>query len=183
MIRMVLLGISQKKLTCLIFLLSAGYLIQPLASTTIAQQQPPVPTAGISPAGADDTKPLEFQRIDLGHCASFWPDRSVIIDEKTYRTLIKENRAGSCNSYKLPAIDFTKYTLLGAHLWGGNCSAGSLFNLSLTKDDAKKVYTFAITRHKNPCRGLSYYDFWVLVPRLPSDYTVVFATAEKNEQE
>jgi len=75
-------------------------------------------------------------------------------------------------------IDFTIYTVLGKHADGG-CMVR--FVRDVTKNDILKKYVYTITVFQ--CGGCYSQDEsmnWVLVPKIPEDYTVEFVVKEKK---
>jgi hypothetical protein len=78
-------------------------------------------------------------------------------------------------------IDFDKYVLLGAQFQNAQCHGFALEH-KLVKDDAKKQYRFQVTHPpvKEICAGISYYELWVLAPKLPSGYDTAFEIGERN---
>jgi len=79
------------------------------------------------------------------------------------------NLNSGCNQ---PEIDFTKYTLLGKYAWTE--AKGSYFR-SVERDSANLEYDFTITvKTCGDCNCLSQNMNWVLVPKVPEDWTVDF---------
>jgi hypothetical protein len=79
------------------------------------------------------------------------------------------NLNSGCNQ---PEIDFTKYTLLGryAHTSG----TGSYYR-NVVEDTANLRYNYTITvENCGSCTCLSQNMNWVLVPKLPENWTVKF---------
>ncbi len=79
-----------------------------------------------------------------------------------------------CDTAEMPRIDFGKQTLIGRWITLGNCPAGKRFSVSVCRDDSARVYRHIVAQEESPCRGLSSYMSWILVPRLPEGYRVVF---------
>ncbi|HVZ39282.1 MAG TPA: hypothetical protein VHI13_08405 [Candidatus Kapabacteria bacterium] len=79
-----------------------------------------------------------------------------------------------CDTNAIPTFDFEKYTLIGCWVTLGNCGAGHIFNITVCRDDSAHCYRHILERRENPCRGISSYMSWLLVPRLPAGYRVVF---------
>lgn len=70
------------------------------------------------------------------------------------------------------AIDFTQYTLLGKYASGG-CRV--VFERNVTRNDSQKNVLYDITVHQ--CGDCQIYHGemnWVLIPKIPDDYTVTF---------
>lgn len=79
-----------------------------------------------------------------------------------------------CDTAEMPRIDFARYTLIGRWITLGNCPAGRFFTVSVCRDDSARTYRHIVTQAESPCRGLSSYMSWILVPRLPEGYRVAF---------
>lgn len=79
-----------------------------------------------------------------------------------------------CDTAEMPRVDFEKQMLIGRWITLGNCPAGKHFSVSVCRDDSARVYRHIVTQAESPCRGLSSYMSWILVPRLPEGYRVVF---------
>ncbi len=79
-----------------------------------------------------------------------------------------------CDEAQVPRIDFDKHTLIGRWITLGNCPAGKKFKIEVIRDDEARVYRHVLEVETMPCRGLSSYMSWILVPKLPEGYTVVF---------
>lgn len=117
---------------------------------------------------------------------------NALVVSQTYTTwemTSKEHviKADSQNVYNLKVsfdngstyvpIDFNQYTLLGKHASGG-CQV--VFERNVTKDDVQKKYFYRIKVHQcGTCKKYMESMNWVLVPRIPDDYTVSFIVEEK----
>ena len=82
-----------------------------------------------------------------------------------------------CVDDSFPAIDFDNYTLLGRYA-SGDCKAK--FFRQVLRDDQAKTMTFNIlVKDRGSCKKLVYSWNWVLVPKFPADYTVLFNVETK----
>lgn len=123
---------------------------------------------------------LETRRIDFKGCV--WMDlngRMIIRDQAAFLKAV-QNGAGRERCLKdIEKIDFEKYTLLGAELNTGYCRTPLGLDAWTLADEEKKRYVLKISylEPEGLCRAMSRYDLWVLVPRLPENYTVEFEIA------
>ncbi len=116
------------------------------------------------------------QDINFGSCFSdvgALESQYIINDEATYQSLgILPINSPDCEGSSLPEIDFNTYTLLGLYA-DGACDVS--FDRIVEKDEAamKYIYTISVTSCGN-CESLRFGMNWVLVPKLPENYTVDF---------
>jgi len=98
----------------------------------------------------------------------------VINSEQEYRELLNHKiSTPKCADFQLPPIDFSQYTLLGKYAYGGGCSVN--LERRVYKDEANKRIIFSIrVIEKGPCDVLVGRMNWVLIPKIPSDYEVIF---------
>ncbi len=98
----------------------------------------------------------------------------VIRDEAAFQALeiLPVNSPDCVGSTALPEIDFNTYTLLGLYA-DGTCAV--TFDRYVIRDDAamKYIYTIGVTDCGN-CDALIFGMNWVLVPKLPENYSVEF---------
>jgi hypothetical protein len=129
--------------------------------------------------------PLEIKSPgSFGTCFGDY-DRSkgyVIRNDSEYRQLreaIVINSISGCDTVSLPAIDFNKYTLLGYYLSRG-CTLE--VDRQVVNDVPNKKYIYSLKIHNTTtlCRSLVISMNWVLVPKLPGDYTVDFVVNNAN---
>lgn len=105
---------------------------------------------------------------------SFGREQVVIKDEETFNKSIRNPER--CGGNNLEKIDFDKYTLLGVKIYTGHCQTPPL-KYRTAKYSTKKEYILSISYLAGGiCRGVSYHDIWVLVPKIPEDYRVIFET-------
>jgi hypothetical protein len=84
-----------------------------------------------------------------------------------------------CLGLDMPEIDFSKYTLIGQWVELGTCRGGQGSEISVLRDDAARAYRHQVSAASMPCRGHSRKAHWILVPKLPAGFTVLFESAER----
>lgn len=76
------------------------------------------------------------------------------------------------------AIDFSKYSVLEKEIRAGGCSAVCERNVS--KDTKNKKIVYTITVHQcGKCKMMIMNWNWVLVPKIPEDYTIEYKVIKK----
>jgi hypothetical protein len=82
------------------------------------------------------------------------------------------------NGVNRDTIDFNQYTVLGKFA-GGKCYV--IFERNVFRDDTKKQVIYHIIVHQCGWCDLNNTDMnWVLVPKIPDNYEVVFEVKEKQ---
>lgn len=101
----------------------------------------------------------------------------VIKDNAAYQSLgILPVNTPECMSMTFPDIDFDTYSLLGLYA-DGACSTS--FDRIVEKDENIKKYTYTVGVNTcGNCESLRFSMNWVLVPKLPDDYTVSFSVED-----
>lgn len=101
-------------------------------------------------------------------------DYYLIEDSISYDSLINKFSNGIlCENESFPVIDFSEYALLGLWADGGGCSINYYRTVGDIQDEHKYIYTVTVQE----CGFCEMYGFsynWVLVPKLPTGYTVDF---------
>lgn len=106
--------------------------------------------------------------VEISSCSTPFYTGNFVIDSSSELDSVLQMNSG-CQK---PEIDFTQYTLLGRYAYA-QCT-GSYFR-EVTKDTTNKRYNFTITVEScGSCNCLSQNMNWVLVPKLPENYTVRF---------
>lgn len=135
----------------------------------------------------DISNQCEFtDKTILSNC--YWRGSwSVGVDELVFReddnfqdygAKIKEDYS-SCQKANLPVIDFAKYGLLSKLTQGGCCSDS--YDRRVYRDSSAKIIIYEIlVEYEGACEMLCGNFNWVLVPRIPEDYTIEFVVKEKN---
>jgi len=119
----------------------------------------------------------EMQFIDMTEqlsCIVAQNNEYIINSEQEYRGLLNHKASvPECADFQLPPIDFSQYTLLGKYAYGGGCSVD--FEKRVYKDEPNKRIIFSIrVIEKGPCDKLVKRMNWVLVQKIPPEYSVVF---------
>lgn len=98
----------------------------------------------------------------------------VVNNDADYQRLLEYKSSSSqCASFILPQIDFSQKTLLGRYASGSGCSVD--FIRTINKDDSRKKIVYAINVKKDGlCEKLGFSMNWILIPKIPSNYTVEF---------
>lgn len=119
------------------------------------------------------TNNLKIKNINF-NCIKHLGD-SVIINsvaeyKKFFTNLKKQSQ--QCKNYKLPSIDFSKYTLVGKSVTVGGCSAD--IERNIYKDETNKTIVYSIKAEgKGPCNTAFVSTQWALI-QIPSNYHVEF---------
>lgn len=132
---------------------------------------------------------LETREIDLKGCIQTIFQKSFIIkDRETFLKTIRNDMSRERCLKDLEKIDFEKNSLLGIELNTGYCDAPLGLEAQAFKNEPEKQYLVKISyvEPRGSCRALSQYDLWLLVPKLPENYTVKFdvkgiSQPEKNQ--
>lgn len=155
-----------------LFLLLVFSLITPLLIT--ARQALAFPQGDESPG-------LETKRLEIADCINFrYPNTQLVIkDDTTLKSLVRDDLSRERCLASLKDIDFNKRTLVGMELNTGWCRV-PLLTYRVTREDEKKRYLLSVGYHPpvEPCRALSRYEFWLLVPKLPEQYEMEFEVKE-----
>jgi len=125
---------------------------------------------------------LKTQHIDLKGCIQTYFEKSFVIkDQRTFLKAIRSDTSRERCLKDLEKIDFEKQTLIGIEINTGYCDTPLLDPIRVLKDEAEKQYLVKISYLEPPelCRAMSQYDLWLLVPKLPEDYTVKFEVKGK----
>jgi len=136
----------------------------------------------ISPVIAANAQDMKIQRIDLKGCIQTYREKSFVIkDEATFHKEIRNDMSRDGCLKNLKKIDFNKHTLVGIELNTGDCDVPLLEPIQVVRTEAEKQYIVKISylEPAAPCRALSQYDLWLLVPKLPENYTVKFEVKGK----
>lgn len=108
------------------------------------------------------------ESVNISSCAEpFYTGNFVIQSEAELTEAL--NQTTGCEK---PTIDFTQYTLLGRYAF--TSGTGSYYR-NVDADTANSQYDFTITvENCGTCNCLNQNMNWVLVPKLPDDWTVTF---------
>jgi len=137
----------------------------------------------VIPANAQN---LETRQIDLKGCIqTFFGDQFVIKDRETFLKKIRSDASRDKCLKDFGKFDFDKHTLLGIELNTGYCRTPLGLEAQAVKNETEKQYVLKISyiEPRGTCRALSQYDLWLLVPKLPENYTVKFEVKGRLDNE
>jgi hypothetical protein len=102
-----------------------------------------------------------------------YKDTYIIRTLQEYDSIkIKESYVDTCTVFKLNSVDFEKHTLLGFQVCG-TCQVS--YDRKVSEDIKNKKYIYSININEcGDCKKLNCSMNWVLVPKLPDDWTVEF---------
>jgi hypothetical protein len=130
----------------------------------------------VAPAQESAAEKLETRSINLQGCIQMHFTRQFVIrNNETYLKAIRNDAGRDRCLQNVEPIDFDTHTLVGINLNTGYCRVPAGLEYQATRDNGKKEYTLSISWQSGGiCRAMSQYDLWVLVPKLPNDYGLVF---------
>jgi hypothetical protein len=123
------------------------------------------------------------REIDVKNCLPL--DRQsqwILIKEEFLQTAL-EGKGRECKQhFKDLAIDFDKYTLAGYNVNTGHCNRPTGFEQKAFRDDGLKRFVLEISYPDNrgACHVPRWHSVWVLVPKLPADYSFEFEVKAKE---
>lgn len=117
-----------------------------------------------------------IEKFDFADCFLYARvDSTLVISSDSAFTAYKNKNFKNCNSSTFKTIDFNQHSLLGYMVRIPACNVA--FHRKVEIDNVAKVYRYTVTIEK--CTGcnqqISSPNF-VLVPKIPSNYGVVFET-------
>lgn len=124
---------------------------------------------------------IETRPIDMKGCIKdSGSSQFVIKDAETFQKAIRADASRDWCRKNLESIDFTKHSLLGLALVTDYCNRPEGLAHQLIKDTATKKYLFDISYNtpEGVCRRIGYYQIWVVVPKIPDDYEIIFKVRE-----
>lgn len=123
---------------------------------------------------------VSFEAGPVSDCESLQyrqSDNFVIEDDSSYQALFASvaNNVYDCDSLGLKAVDFTQHSVMSMAVSGSGCSRS--YCVTVEDDPSIRQYNF-ISRvvECGGCEPLEVVRFWVVVPKLPDDYSVSFKT-------
>ena len=142
-----------------------------------------------SPAKAPTTtQPYQvtFQEFDL-LCLGTGGDREFVIrTQSDYQHFIDispdlhPNPFLPCVDYEFPVIDFSQMSLLGKSVTGGGCSFE--VKKEVLRNDNERTVTYSITSiFTGTCEKAIHNNNFILVPKIPEDYTVKFEVSSISD--
>lgn len=140
----------------------------------------------ISCTKADEISGIIVQEINLSECLNKVLDNEtetefIIKNDSIFNQLIEKHTDEIellCINNDIPSIDFKKYSLLGKFTEAD----GKIryYERSVTEDRVNKKYIYSIIIHAKGFRKILAIDYnWVLVPKIPDNYTVEFKVIAK----
>lgn len=121
------------------------------------------------------------QEVDLSICLSsvldYETDNEFIFKEdSTYDNFLNLHKAEieqNCENYQFPEIDFSSYSLIGKLTMAEGKIKYYKREVIINDDNSKYIYTITVyTKSFNKIQAVDYN--WVLVPKIPENYTVEF---------
>lgn len=89
-------------------------------------------------------------------------------------------------SNKIEKVDFETHSLIGIAFNSGYCRRPTLLLFDVEKVESEKVFRLNVS-YFDPmariCRGLSKYDLWVVVPKIPDGFDVKFEVTARPQTE
>lgn len=110
------------------------------------------------------------------------PDsESVVRTRLEYEALLSiRNQIPRCRDFKLPDIDFKKYTLLGKHVRGTGCE--TRWDREVCLDQKRNAATYSIHMAQiGGCEPIRSSMNWILIPKLPEGCEVIFSVTKTWE--
>ncbi|MGB1243336.1 MAG: hypothetical protein ACPG49_12485, partial [Chitinophagales bacterium] len=102
-------------------------------------------------------------------------EHQVINNSDEYSALLDEYRdyTQNCLTYFSPKIDFTEKTLLGQRITVTACNVSSVSEVFADPDQKQYIYQLQVNL-EGTCEMLFDKIVWIVVPKLPDNYTVAF---------
>ena len=127
-------------------------------------------------SGTDVNLGLIAMDYDFGTCftdVGMLNQQYVVRDEATFSELaFLPHNSSDCADAQVPAIDFSRYSLLGMYA-EGTCTV--FYTREVTKNEANKTYNYKVsTQECGFCESLSFSMNWVLIPKIQEGYTITF---------
>lgn len=123
---------------------------------------------------------VSFEAGPIGDCETLQyrqTDNFVIQDDSSYQAILStgSNYFNDCDSLTLKAVDFDQHSVMSMAVSGSGCSRS--YCVTVEDDPTIRQYNF-ISRvvECGGCEPLEVVRFWVVVPKIPDDYSVSFST-------
>lgn len=136
--------------------------------------------AGILPSlelfSQDVGEMIPCQEITIGCRVVRGGDKYVIKNETEYQNFLQSKQSSllNCTGNKHPAIDFSKFTLLGIVVGVAGCKEpSSEYSIYYEQQENAYVFELRITQH-GFCEMLNHIDLWCLIPRISENSSVDF---------
>lgn len=125
---------------------------------------------------ADTNSGLIVSSFDMNNdCVRLdeFDDFYIIKTQQEYDSIkIRKATIDTCTNYKLNPINFEKNTLLGFNV-SGTCQVSFERKVTENLEDKKYVYSISVNECGD-CEKSAFSLNWVLVPKIPNDWTVEF---------
>ena len=105
------------------------------------------------------------------------PDSCFVINSNDEYNLLSTYTHSNQTICLFNEIDFSKFTLLGKTIWG-KCKFKVKRNLEINLEQQQYIFTIELIECGN-CIEENKIDNWVLVPKIPSGYSVEFIFIRK----
>ena len=119
----------------------------------------------------------EFNITELGNDLCIYADclydGCVIRTQAEYNRNVNVSSWISCSNFQLPAIDFSRYSLLGKQTTGSGCSREYIKNVYDDNLGKRALYLIRIVENGS-CEPAEYKSNWVLISKIDSSYEVKF---------
>ena len=126
------------------------------------------------------TKPLQdYWNANYDTVLGFIRRTNPGLSDSEYAILVRDHFYSGppfrgTNQCSNPSIDFSRYTLLGINANSGGCRTPE-WDIFVSRDDFKKEITCrVVTVQQGHCSMLIMSNKWILIPRIPDSYKVVF---------
>jgi len=130
----------------------------------------------VAPVFGQDT--LTTVQFDMNSCIPLYFDDGTCVaaSRETLDSLIRKDGSEERCLEMLKEFDIEHFSLLGINLNSGSCRVPLGLGFVTTSVDREKKYVLEISYDQpvEPCRAMSSYDLWVIVPALPQGYEVEF---------
>ena len=131
----------------------------------------------------EDTIKVPYEDVVI-KCSSGECRKCIITNEQDYQALLKyRSPHPDCMDYKLPSIDFTKYTLIGQAITVGGCKRPDIEKELIRIPSDKKYILKTFVEQHGTCKRLFHNSIWIIIPKIESDYTVEYNTTYNLNQE
>jgi len=118
---------------------------------------------------------IEFLPIDLGHYGHLI-DSTIIRSQAEYDSLTSMLREKHFwLKEEPPEIDFEYFTLIGDESFA---DGSATFSYQVLKDTLDQFINVHVVEHYGGGRGMNVFDHWLLIPKVPDDYSVKFIHSE-----
>lgn len=122
--------------------------------------------------GEDKNNGIIVSSIDFGICFYDFPENEYIMETEVELDSLFNLISNQDTECEKPEIDFSKHTLLGQYA-SGACEVKFIRDVEKDNRDESYIYTVKV-RECGLCKSMAYGLNWILVPKLPNDWSVKF---------